>query len=105
MATQTSAAKEKLVTAVVRKGTVYTEATTNKGWDHTLNKEIDVTKAAGARGPGEIVQLPSAEVERLTRLGFLGDVEDDEAPLAPDTSVSMLKLLDRSEVGFARKSV
>ena len=104
MANQSPAAKEKLVKAVVRRGTIYTDTVTAKAWDHALQKEVDVVKAAGEKGVGEMVELPAVEVERLTRLGFLAS-PDETAPAAQEGDASMLKLLDRSEVGFAQKAI
>jgi hypothetical protein len=94
-----AAAKQDLVKSVVRKGTVFSETVSSKGWDHVMHREIDIVKAAGQKGPGEIVHLPAAETERLTKLGFLKAPDETEA----DSGGSMLHLLDRSEVGYAQK--
>lgn len=62
----------KLVAAVVAPGrTVYTKAPAAKAWDADQKREVDIVKAGGAKGPGETVSLPEAEVKRLRSLGFL----------------------------------
>lgn len=99
-----NAAKEKLVKAIVKRGIVFTDVIAVKGWDHVLHKEIDIVKPAGEKGPGEMVELPASEVQRLTRLGILASPDDVAAP-AQESASSVLKLLDRSEVGFAQQAV
>lgn len=95
---------EKLTAIVARGRTVFVGTSITKAWDHALNKEVNVVKAADPRGPGEMVELPAAEVDRLIRLGFLVS-PDEVAAAAQDGDTSMLKLLDRSEVGYAQKAI
>ncbi|RAS35865.1 hypothetical protein BX591_104195 [Paraburkholderia bryophila] len=95
---------EKLTAIVARGRTVFVGTSITKAWDHALNKEVDVVKPADPRGPGETVELPATEVERLIRLGFLVSPDDAAVPVQ-EGAPSTVKLLDRSEVGFAQKAI
>ncbi len=57
-----------------------------------LHRDV-TTQAYRSAGPGEIVELPQTEIDRLTELGFLQPIDDQPAkglkvkPVRPETGV------------------